>query len=296
MSEALTDDALDAAASAAIDAAAGAPVTDKRDEAAGGADPAPAEPKDPKSKLEATALTIGWSGKEAWKGDPADWLDAPEFILKAAGEVLPSMRKSLEKANDEIKGLKSAVKTSIGHITKARKEGYEQRSRELQSELATYAAAGDVENVKSVTADIVALEKEVTAEAAPEAPDEPAEFTAWKAENPWFGTDKAMTAACIALGNEVFDEGYTGKAQTKEVDRRLREQFPAKFAKPTNPNRALPGAVEGPGGARRGGSKSFSDMPRDAQEMCLDMIKASNGKITKESYAREHFAIEDQRK
>src|SRR5690349_10215339 len=98
MSEALDDAALEAAAEAAIAEAQG-----EKPEAAAEA-PAKAEtPKDtdPRAKINDTAAKIGWSGKEDWKGDPADWLDAPEFILKAAGEVLPSMRKSLEDAKTE---------------------------------------------------------------------------------------------------------------------------------------------------------------------------------------------------
>jgi hypothetical protein len=43
--------------------------------------------------------------------------------------VLPSMRKSLEKANEEISGLKKAVKAAIGQASKAEQRGYEQRSR-----------------------------------------------------------------------------------------------------------------------------------------------------------------------
>lgn len=250
---------------------------------------------DPAAKIAEIAKKIGHASRDEWKGDPADYLEAPEFILKAAGEVLPSMRKSLEKANEEISGLKKAVKTSIQHISKARQDGYEQRSRELQAELAQYAAAGDVANVKSVTDDIVALEKQVRDEPADETPTEAPEFTAWREENPWFGKDRALTAAAAALGEEVIGEGYTGKAQIKEVDRRLREQFPEKFAKPENPARRAPATIEGGGTPRRGsGGKSFSDMPREHQEMCLDLMRQSKA-INKDNYAREFFAGQETR-
>lgn len=286
MTEVVDDAALEAEALAAMDAA------EVKDTPVG-QDEKPAA-KEPKSQIADTAKKIGWAGKDDWKGDPADWIDAPEFILKAAGEVLPSMRKSLEDAKTEIAGLKAAVKTSIKHISKARQDGYEQRGRELQAELDAYAKAGDVDNVRAVTKDIVALEKEVREEPEPDkaAEDEaPPEFIAWKEENPWFGKDKALTAACAAIGAEANAEGYTGKAQIKEVDRRLREQFPTKFAKAENPNRQLPGAVEPGGGPRRQGGKAFSDMPKEHQDMCLDLMKQSKS-ITKENYAREFFAEE----
>lgn len=254
-------------------------------------DEKPADKPNPASKLAEIAKKIGHAPKEEWKGDPADWLDAPEFILKAAGEVLPSMRQSLEKANEEIKGLKAANKATIGHLTKARQDGYEQRGRELEADLDAATAAGNVGDVRQITGDIVALAKEIeTAPKADAEPDEAPELTAWKAENPWFGTDKPLTAACIEIGNEAFAEGYTGKAQAKEVDRRLREQFPGKFAKPSNPNRDLPSAVEGAGSARRPSGKSFSDMPKEHQDMWADMNKLYP--MTKENYAREYFAQE----
>lgn len=245
----------------------------------------------PGAQIEDTARKAGWSGKDDWKGDPADWLEAPEFILKAVGDVLPSMRKSLEKANEEISGLKRSQKVAIAHLSKARQEGYEQRSRELQAELESAASVGDVGGVNAATKGIVALEKEVAA--APveaEAPEEPAEFVAWKGDNPWFGKDKPLTAATIEISNEVFAEGYTGKAQIKEVDRRVREAFPGKFEPPTNPNRNLASVVEGAGGVRRATGKAFSDMPKDHQEMWADMNKLHP--MSKENYAREYFAQE----
>lgn len=276
-------------------AAAEAPKADPEPEAAKEPEASAEAPK-PRTNIEDTASKIGWAGKDEWKGDPSEWIDAPEFILKAAGEVLPSMRKSLEKANEEIKGLKAAVRTSIAHVDKARREGYEQRSRELQAELTQYAAAGDVENVKSVTADIVALEKEVREEvpAKDEAPPEDPDFAAWRETAPWYGKDKPLSAAFDAITHEVAADGITGaKAGLKESEKRLREAFPEKFAKPENPNRRLPGAVEGAGIARRQGGKSFSDMPREHQDMCLDLMKQSKA-ITKDNYAKEYFASEGQ--
>jgi hypothetical protein len=287
MSEAPDDAALEAQALAAIEGAEAAEAEPPAEEA---------KTADPGAQIRATAEKIGWAGKDQWNGDPNDWIDAPEFILKAAGEVLPSMRKSLEKANEEIAGLKAAVKTSIRHISKARQDGYEQRSRELQAELTQYAEAGDVENVKSVTADIVALEKQVREDGPEVEPAANPDFEAWKADNEWYEADPILKRRFDALCEEVMEEGYTKpKVGLKEATERLKAIFPDKFkpadARPaTNPNRNGPAVVEGVTGARRPAGKSFSDMPREAQEACLDMVKLSNGKITKEAYVREHFA------
>lgn len=282
-----SDEAEIAAAAAAIDAAeADEPEVDEAE--------APGQGRsddEPRSQIADTAKKIGWAGKDEWKGDPKDWIDAPEFILKAAGEVLPSMRKSLEKANEEIAGLKKAVKTSIHHVNKARQEGYEQRSRELQAELDAAAKAGNVEDVRAITQDIVDLTKKAAGEAV-EGPEGNPDFEAFQEENDWYGKDKALSAAFDALCADAFEEGYTKpKAGLKEALGRLKESFPEKFAKPENANRRQPAAVEGAGAPRRVGGKSFSDMPREHQAMCLDLMKQSKA-ITKEGYAREYFAEE----
>jgi hypothetical protein len=278
-----------------FEGAAGAdtPPADDKAQAGAAGDEGEATSDTPRLQIEAAAKGVGWAGKEDWKGDPAAWIDAPEFILKAVGEVVPSMRLSLEKAKEEIAGLKKSVKASIQHLSKARQEGYEQRGRELQAELEAAAAVGDVGGVRTATEGIVALEKEVAAapaETEADAADVLPEFAAWQAENPWFGKDKPLTAATAEIAAEVLAEGYTGKAQVKEVDRRVREAFPGKFAKPENPNRAGASIVEGLGSARRGTGKAFSDMPKEHQEMWAEMNRLHP--MTKENYAREYFAGE----
>lgn len=250
------------------------------------------EPKpEPKSPIQETAEKIGWAGKDAWKGDPAEWIDAPDFILKAAGEVLPSMRKSLEESREEVKGLKAAVKTAIQHMSKADERAYNKARADLEAELEQYATAGNAKAVKEVTDDLIALDREAAAKpkAEPDAEAEPAEMVAWRTANPWYGVDEAHSAACDAIGRKAFADGYTGKAQIAEVDRQMRAKFPALFAKPENPNRRLPGAVEGGGSPPRRGGRSFADMPKEHQDMCLDLMKQSKS-ITKENYAKEYFA------
>src|SRR4051812_40344458 len=120
------------------------------------ADPAPVADDEPQaatpvSQIEETARKAGWSGKDDWKGDPADWLEAPEFILKAVGDVLPSMRKSLEDAKGEIAGLKKAVKTSIDHLSKAEERAYAKAMTDIQARIDQAAAIGDVAGVREAT-------------------------------------------------------------------------------------------------------------------------------------------------
>ena len=67
-------------------------------------------------------------------------------------------------------------------------------------------------------------------------PDQKAEN--WAERNTWFGNDRVMTAAAYALHDELISEGYnaSGDDYYKELDRRVRSEFPQKFTakKPTS--------------------------------------------------------------
>ena len=63
-------------------------------------------------------------------------------------------------------------------------------------------------------------------EIAPKAQD-------WSAKNPWFGTDNAMTYTAFDIHRQlVEDEGFDPQSQEyySEVDKRIRLEFPHKFA------------------------------------------------------------------
>ena len=60
----------------------------------------------------------------------------------------------------------------------------------------------------------------------------------WAERNTWFGNDRVMTAAAYAIHDELISEGYnaSGDDYYKELDRRVRSEFPQKFTakKPTS--------------------------------------------------------------
>ena len=55
----------------------------------------------------------------------------------------------------------------------------------------------------------------------------------WSAKNPWFGTDNALTYTAFDIHRQlVEDEGFDPQSQEyySEVDKRIRLEFPHKFA------------------------------------------------------------------
>ena len=74
------------------------------------------------------------------------------------------------------------------------------------------------------------VQQPVQQQAAP-VPDEKA--VAWKDKNKWFGSDKIMTTAAYTIHQElVEEEGFdpNNDEYYTEVNRRMREEFPHKFA------------------------------------------------------------------
>lgn len=70
----------------------------------------------------------------------------------------------------------------------------------------------------------------------------------WAERNSWFGSDRVMTSAAYAIHEELVSEGVNpvGDLYYKELDKRMREEFPHKFApKPkTNVASARPSQVK----------------------------------------------------
>lgn len=263
-----------------LDTGAEAPDTDVADT------PEASEPN-PRAQIDTAAKSSGWAPKDDWKGDPKDWLDAPEFILKAAGEILPSMRKTLNESKAEVAKLSKALKDFGEHHTKTEAKAYERALKDLEAKQDAAAEIGDVAGVRAITREIADMAKDAAKPATQEPPAEAEELTAWKAENPWFAKDAAMRGATMEIANEVEqDTGLkNGPRFYAEVDKRVRAAFPDKF---TNPRRQEAGAVEAPSAGRRTGGKTWSDLTAEQKDMADFFVKTVKG-FTRDQYVKDTF-------
>ena len=71
-------------------------------------------------------------------------------------------------------------------------------------------------------------------------PDAKAE--AWAAKNAWFGSNRAMTNTAIAHHQDLENEGYdtTSQEYYREIDRRMKVDFPARFGNTTEEKTSAP--------------------------------------------------------
>jgi len=100
---------------------------------------------------------------------------------------------------------------------------------------------------------------QVNSQAQPQQPpprDEKAE--AWAEKNSWFGQDRIMTSAAIAIDDELKRNGIdpTSDEYYQELNAQLRENFPHKFDKPKNvQSQQVAGSSRGASPASRGARK-----------------------------------------
>lgn len=243
---------------------------------------------DPRAEIEAAAKNGGWTPKDQWTGKPEDYLDAPQFVLKAA-EILPEVRKALKDARDEIKAVKKTMADFSDHHTKTETRMYEKARKDLEQALDQHTADNNLEGVKAVTKEL--SDMAVEAATRPKAPATEEDGSdpiveAWIEKNPWFNSDPVMQASAKALSAIIDREGVKDISKNlAEVAKRIRAEFPHKFE---NQRRNDPAVVEG-ASPPRGGGKTFNDLPADAKAMCIDFEKSIKG-FKRETYIRDWFA------
>ena len=76
-----------------------------------------------------------------------------------------------------------------------------------------------------------AVKQQPVQQSQPQQPQYDPKAVAWAEKNDWFGQDKMMTAAALALDAQLKDEGFDPADDDfyKEVDVRLKDAFPNKF-------------------------------------------------------------------
>lgn len=66
----------------------------------------------------------------------------------------------------------------------------------------------------------------------------------WGDKNPWFGKDRAMTNEAMSIHDDLMQEGYQASDDDyyRELDKRIRQEFPHKFTQPKKPNNPVASA------------------------------------------------------
>jgi hypothetical protein len=168
--------------------------------------------------------------------------DAATEYAKSVEERRQAMEKRFEKTDaDYIKKFETSISTGLEAAQKELAAAIEAGDAQAQVEANKRIATLAFENAKLAQSkeareEQVSKPSEVRAPAQPATQVEPSDpmAEAWAAKNSWFGQDRAMTYTAFEIHKDLVDkEGYDPKSDEyyAEIDKRIRVDFPHKFAK-----------------------------------------------------------------
>ena len=154
-------------------------------------------------------------------------------------------------------------------------------------------------DIKSVSAAKVQFENTPQAPAQQQQPAPQQQTTTdpraveWSQNNSWFGQDRVMTAAALALDAELKEEGFSPDDPEfyNEIDNRIKEAFPSKFNSAVNES-SVQEQPSKPAQVVAGASRSTpaSGKVKLTKE---DVRLAQNWGIPLEQYAAEKAKVQD---
>ena len=121
-----------------------------------------------------------------------------------------------------------------------------------------------------------------------------AKAEAWRDKNPWFGSDKGMTAFALGLHEELVDNGIDPSSNDyyERINRAMRKRFPENFEdaddnvdRAEKPPRRTTTTVVAPA--------SRSTAPRQVRLTSSELALAKKFGLTPEQYAREKIKLEN---
>lgn len=193
----------------------------------------------------AKALEQGWRPEDEWDGDPADWVDAKEFVFRGQlMERISQENKTNKKLQSELEGVKKALKELGEHNKKLAKIEYDRALKKLKQEKLNALEEGDHSTVLEIDEQIDSLKEtqddydygvddQEEEDTRPQYTDEDVKLLqTWVSRNPWFNTDVAMNGAVDALANRYLAKHPEDvEGMLKYVDVEIRKEFPHKFKK-----------------------------------------------------------------
>lgn len=233
-------------------------------------------------KAHERAQEKGWKPLEEYDGDPADWVDAKEFLGR-------------QKLYDRINDLKSTVSKQtrafqqdmnsvLQNMSKVREQEFKKAVNLLEKQRKDAAEAGDVDAVVSVSKEIETLkeekaeEKASVKEAATTTGEATPELLEWQATNPWFqkNSEARTDAINIGVGHAANNPNKTQMEVLQYVTKSIKRMYPEEFesGKKKVDNKVENGGTVGRKPAGSTNKLSFVDLPEEHQVIGRTIIKS----------------------
>ena len=229
--------------------------------------------------VEERAYKMGWVPKESFKGDPAKWRPADEFVER--GEMLiPILNKKIRTLEQRQKDKDESFTKYLGDM---RTKLHSQKLDEHESRKRQAVEEGDTDAYNRLSND--PPKNELPEYKAPEAPDDPV-FDDWVVENDWYKSDYDKYQEAEQFGRYLRNTRpeLVGRDYLDEVSKHVREKF-------SNPNRDKASTVEG--GTQKAkvvSGKLFNTLENEAKAAFNAFVRDGIFKNTvndREAYAKD---------
>lgn len=244
-------------------------------------------------RIEALAREMGWTPKEDFKGDDADFVDAETYIRRGR-DIQESMRKSLKEQKQQLAAMSNSLAELKSHNEKVYKAEIARLKKELTSLKTQKKEAieeGDVDRVNDIDEQIDVIKESISSEkeepATTNQPPENPEFNEWLKNNQWYLEDDEMARYADSIA--ATHRGISFKRIAKLVDKSIREVFPDKFPDKqktkTNTNTTTTTRVEGSTRQRPSGRFTEADLTPEQKSIMNQFVR--QGIMTKEEYIKD---------
>ena len=206
-----------------------------------------------------------------------------------------------QKVLEENKQLKAKVSGTETALVSKYKESAQRQLNDAKQEYKDAFESGDSERVVEAHQKMTAAkeildkterykptpvqEEEIVVNSSPSKLE--SKTAAWQERNPWFGTDKLMTALALGLHEELIEKHGQSFNSTdeywREVDKTMRDRFPERF-KRDNRTETRQTTVVAPA------TRSMAPKKVTLTKTQLNIVKRLG--VTPEQYAREFLKLE----
>jgi len=175
-------------------------------------------------RREKAALDYAKGLQQKYQNTEKQYLTADDKYIKEFDARVDSQREEVKR------GLKKAIEDSDSEKIMEFNDRLTQLA--VEKEKARIKIAENEEKTKTI--------EEAAKQPAPQ-PESPAEASPrakqWADDNNWFGEDKVMTNAAFGAHQELVEQGFDAESEDyyNEINKRMREYFPHKFADDRRP-------------------------------------------------------------
>jgi hypothetical protein len=207
----------------------------------------------------AAAGKSGWRPLEEFEGDPADWVDAPEFLgRQKLYDQIHDLKREIKKQSGRFD--REMAKVS-GHFEKMQEQAYSRAKADLEAQHTLAVEEQDAGAAKAAKDGLAQLEVNHAAAKATQAQpsqEQTVEFQTWRGDNKWFDSDVQLQREAISIGI-----GYAyvnpNMSQTDVLDyvtTKMKAMYPEKFGEAPlkKEGRRMPASVEAGGLTPQGGT------------------------------------------